>query len=261
MVDFKIITIENDESFVTIDTLVKFSGNAEDSVRQLIRKNKEDLVEFGLAYRAEFSKTDILKESELTYSELRFSEDAASYLLTLMANSPEVKLFKKNLIKEFRRLKNQGEVVLTPMQHMELANKMLLEQAENDKKELEFKAKLLKGNETLIQNIADDVDDSEIDMEEYCQLLSSRATDTYLGRTKVYELLRLMRLVKVGKTTPTQYATEAGLLKRRHHENGVSTKVVRERMSLLTAKVIKYLLNNPDVNESLGFPFHPELRD
>ena len=152
-------------------------------------------------------------------------------------------------------------IELTPIQLMEKANKMLLVQAEKDAKELEFKTKLLKGSETVIQNIADDITDSEIDMEEYSQLLSSRATGTKLGRTKVYTLLRLMGLVKLNKTTPTQYATELGYLKLRHHDNGTSTKVVRDRMSKLTAKVVKYLLNNIDVNESLGFPFHPELRD
>jgi anti-repressor protein len=153
------------------------------------------------------------------------------------------------------------ELQMTPLQLMEKANQMLLVENAKKAREIEFKKKLLAGSETLIQNIADDLNDEEIAMEEYCQLLSSRATDTYLGRTKVYTLLRLMKLVKQGKTTPTQYATEVGYLKLRHHEYGVSTKVVREKMSKLTAKIIKYLLNNEDVNESLGFPFHPELRD
>ena len=48
MEDFKIITIENDESFVTIDTLVKFSGNALEAVKTSILKYEEELSDFGL---------------------------------------------------------------------------------------------------------------------------------------------------------------------------------------------------------------------
>lgn len=260
MEDFKIITVENNESFVTIDTLVKFSGNAEEAVRTSLRKYKEEIETVGkkpfcLVYSGG------LRDGKIDWSSVKLNEDHASFVLTLMQNTAEVVRFKMDLVMEFSRFKNQKVEVLTPLQMAQKANEMYEIEVQKQKKEIEFKKKLLKGSEIVIQNIADDIISEEIDMEEYCQLLSSRATDTYLGRTKVYTLLRLMKLVKQGKTTPTQYATEVGYLKLRHHEHGVSTKVVREKMSKLTAKVIKYLLNNEDVNESLGFPFHPELRD
>jgi hypothetical protein len=43
MNEFKIITVEKDESFVTIETLVKFSGNSDQSIKELIRKYETKL--------------------------------------------------------------------------------------------------------------------------------------------------------------------------------------------------------------------------
>ncbi len=131
MENFKIITVENNESFVTIDTLVSFSGNAEVAVRQLLRDNESDIMDFSekiLNFNGFSGFRRINANSKtIDWDKVRLNEDQASYLLTLMKNSPEVKTFKKNLIKEFRALKNQKQKNLTPIEHMAIANKMLLD--------------------------------------------------------------------------------------------------------------------------------------
>jgi phosphoenolpyruvate synthase/pyruvate phosphate dikinase len=95
MNEFKIITIENNESFVTIETLVKFSGNAEKHVKKLIREYEEDISEFDDAFSKRPLK-DNLKYftrnvgNEISWKLVELNEDQASYVLTLMVNSPEV---------------------------------------------------------------------------------------------------------------------------------------------------------------------------
>jgi len=178
--------------------------------------------------------------------------------LAMMSRKPKGKLIRKYFI-EVEKMARK-ELQMTPLQMAQKANEMYEVELQIKAKKLAFKDKVLKGQDTVIKNIADDLDDEEVDMTVYCQLLTSRATDTYLGRTTVYKLLRLMKLVRLKDTSPTQLGSSTHL-KLRHHENGISTKVLRSTMPLLTKKLIKYLLNNDDVNESLGYPFHPELRE
>jgi len=130
MEDFKIITIENNESYVTIDTLVKFSGNAETAIKSSVLKYEVELGGFGLRNCKE--KANFLKikkgrhKGNMDWSTVRFNEDQATFLLSLMQNTPEVVRFKVNLVKEFRRLKDSKsqQTMLTPIQHMEIANQM-----------------------------------------------------------------------------------------------------------------------------------------
>ena len=178
--------------------------------------------------------------------------------LAMMSKKPKGKQIRKYFI-EVEKVARQ-ELKMTPLQMAQKANEMYEIELQEKSKRLAFNKKIMKGQETVIKNIADDLYDEEVDMTVWCQLLTSRATDTYLGRTTVYKLLRLMKLVRLKDTVPTQLGS-ATYLKLRHHEHGVSTKVLRSTMPQLTKKLIKYLLNNDDINESLGYPFHPELRE
>ena len=85
---YSLIDIEKEEMFVSLDTIVKFTGNAEGSVKRLIRENKDNLAQLGLSYG---SGLWISNPEDLNYSELKFNEDSSTYLITLMANSPKVK--------------------------------------------------------------------------------------------------------------------------------------------------------------------------
>jgi phage anti-repressor protein len=181
--------------------------------------------------------------------------------LAMMSRKPKGKLIRKYFIEVEKMARKELQMTpLDPMEQARLAMASLTKALDDKAKKLELNKKLLTGAETVIQNIAEDILDLEIDMGQYCSVLTSRATDVVIGRTSLYIILRGMKLVTKDGTRPTAYGS-ATYLEYRQHEHGVSTKIRRERMSALTKAIMRYLLNNEDVNESLGFPFHPELRD
>jgi len=189
--------------------------------------------------------------------------ESGMYALIFGSKLPKAKEFKKWVTGEvLPQIRKTGSysVPVDPMEQARLAMASLTKALDDKAKKLELNRKLLSGAETVIQNIAEDVMDLEIDMGQYCSVLTSRATDVVIGRTSLYIILRGMRLVTKDGTRPTAYGS-ASYLEYRQHEHGVSTKIRRDRMSALTKAIMRYLLNNEDVNESLGYPFHPELRD
>ena len=95
-----LIKIEKEEMFVSLATIVKFTNNPDKSVKELIRKNKADLILLGLSYKQGFPIDD---GEDLNYSELIFNEDVSTYLITLMQNTPKVKKFKFDLVVNFRQ--------------------------------------------------------------------------------------------------------------------------------------------------------------
>jgi len=114
-----IIHIEKEEMFVSLDTIVKYTANDEESVKRLVRKNKEDLIELGLSY----GEGRISNPEDLNYTELRFNEDVATYLITLMANSKVVKKFKFELVVNFREARKTIRDSICTINRLELAKK------------------------------------------------------------------------------------------------------------------------------------------
>lgn len=149
--------------------------------------------------------------------------------LAMMSTKPRGKLIRKYFIEAEKAA--SMELKLTPLQHREKDNQLVLVE-----------------------------DDAALDMGQYCSVLTSRATDITITRISLQTLLRGMNLIVKGGISPTAYGS-AAYLEYNQNEYGASTKIRRDRMSALTKAIMIYLLNNEDVNESLGYPFHPELRD
>ena len=104
-----LITIEDENAFVSIDTIVEFSGNTEKSVKELIRDNGDALSDF--AESAVSNGTLLKGESgkQIEWSKVKLNEPQAYYILTLLRNTPTITEFKKNLIKQFFALRNKYE--------------------------------------------------------------------------------------------------------------------------------------------------------
>jgi len=247
--EFKIITVENDESFVTIDTLIKFSGNVEYSVKELIRENESDIMEF----RNEGSTPNFEKSEKgnIKWKLVRLNEDQASFILTLMANSPEVKLFKKNLIKEFRALKNQVLEIKSPMQLIQEAIVLANEQVEKERSAKERALNMIQ-TAKLIESTNEE-SKKDVSVEEFCKMISDKYS-VLVGRTLIYHILREMGLVMKDSTKPTQRGLMVYLAYRKH-ERGYSTRIFRDKANKLAKYMLTFLANNREINDALGNPF------
>ena len=98
--EFKIITINDKEKegYVSLDALVKFSGNKYESTRDLVTKHKEVVERLG-------GKFKLRNNGQTDFKSVTFNEQQSAYIITLMSNTPEVLLFKETLIKEFYKYK------------------------------------------------------------------------------------------------------------------------------------------------------------
>jgi hypothetical protein len=135
--------LKEQKGFVTVDTIVNFTGNKEKAVKELVRNNISDLIEFGLHYSDK--NMSVLNGENLNYSELRFTEASVTYLITLMRNSDTVKLFKKNLVSDFYKLKQFTEEQTKKLHTLQLNAKDQVI-AELSKKDKEFKTIVEKGS-------------------------------------------------------------------------------------------------------------------
>jgi len=89
-----IVIIKDGESFVELSDVIKYSGNTDAHIKSVIRAEMETLLSFGLVYLHPL-------QEDLNYSEMKFNEQSAAYLMTLMQNTTHVKQFKRDLIHQF----------------------------------------------------------------------------------------------------------------------------------------------------------------
>lgn len=165
-----IVKIEKDEMFVDLKSIIRFTKNSENSVKELVRKNKVDLITLGLSYHSDLS---ISNGEDLNYSELVFNEDVATYLITLMQNTQRVKEFKFNLVKNFRDARK------TIRENICLTNKDQVKKLEKENEQKDEKIKKLSesvyaktrghGFETVFRIIADT--ESDISASDFNKLL------------------------------------------------------------------------------------------
>ncbi len=251
MEKFKIVTIEKDEAFVTVDTLVKFSGNGEEAIKSSILKYKEELLDFSKEKPFFLTISEGRHKGNINWLSIKLNEDQATFLLSLMQNTPEVVKFKVNLVKEFRKLKNLALEVKSPMQLIQEAIVLANEQVEKEKAAKARALNMLQ-NAKLIEATNEENDD-DISVEEFCKMISDKFS-VLIGRTMVYHILREMGLIMRDSTKPTQRGLMV-YLRYRKHERGYATRVFIHKADKLSKYMLKFLVNNPEINEALGNPF------
>jgi uncharacterized membrane-anchored protein YhcB (DUF1043 family) len=118
--NYLIIDVDKDQqATVTVDNLVKFSGNDYDSIRKLIGENKEEINELGKSIPLDKRGYADLKSAS-------FNEQQATYLISLMKNSPEVKAFKLKLTKEFYLQRQMLQQMFQELKELRQQQELLL---------------------------------------------------------------------------------------------------------------------------------------
>jgi len=88
-----IVKVEKNELLVSLDDVAKFSGVQYESTQKMVRNSRKEFLELGLS---------LPKESD--FKSVQLDEYQASFLITLMKNTPQVKQFKLELMKQFKKL-------------------------------------------------------------------------------------------------------------------------------------------------------------
>ena len=94
-----LVVIQKNETFSNSKVLAVGTDNEHNSVIRLVRKHKDTLEEFG-TLRFEIEKTKG-RPMEIVY----LNESQTYFLMTAMKNSEKVVRFKKELVKEFMRMR------------------------------------------------------------------------------------------------------------------------------------------------------------
>lgn len=93
----------NEEPYTTDKIITECSKNQLDNVKHLIRNHKRDFEEFGVL-GFEIRKLNGRGRPQKTY---HLNEQQATLLITYLDNTPEVNQFKKNLVREFYRMRKE----------------------------------------------------------------------------------------------------------------------------------------------------------
>ncbi len=86
-----------DEPYTTSDIIAEHSGNKHHAVQQLIAKYEADFKEFGII-AFEMRKIGGRGRPETIY---HLNEEQATLLLTYLKNTPQIRAFKKELVRQF----------------------------------------------------------------------------------------------------------------------------------------------------------------
>ncbi|HHX22660.1 MAG TPA: Rha family transcriptional regulator [Thermoanaerobacterales bacterium] len=99
--------LKNDP-YTTSKIIAEYGGQEHRAVRQLIRTHEKSLREFGKVSTFEMQKpeNELGGRPEKYY---KLNEEQATFLITLMKNTPQVVLFKKELVKQFFTMRQELE--------------------------------------------------------------------------------------------------------------------------------------------------------
>lgn len=93
------------EPYTTSKVIADCGGQEHRAIRQLIETHKKELQEFG---RVTFEMIPLKTNSGVQNTKIyKLNEEQATFLITLMRNTPKVVLFKKNLVKQFYNMRQQ----------------------------------------------------------------------------------------------------------------------------------------------------------
>lgn len=93
----------NEEPYTIDKIIAKCSNNSLHAVKVLIYNHKNDLEEFGIL-SFEMTKLPGRGQPQKTY---HLNEQQSTLLITYLDNTPQVNQFKKNLVREFYRMKKE----------------------------------------------------------------------------------------------------------------------------------------------------------
>ena len=94
----QLVRQDNNNLFVTVDTIIKYSQLSEDNIKRIIRKYANKLIKNGLRYPFDLSEN-------LNYSEMKFDEKSATLLMVLLPNNKKTEDFKEELINQFFKMR------------------------------------------------------------------------------------------------------------------------------------------------------------
>ena len=91
--------------FTTSEVIAEFSGLQHHTVTRLIRNHKDDFEEFGkIGFEIHASPESKTGQSTTTY---RINEQQATLLMTYLKNTEQVRQFKKELVRQFYRMRSE----------------------------------------------------------------------------------------------------------------------------------------------------------
>lgn len=93
----------NEEPYTTDKIIAEHSGNSLHAVKVLIYNHKQDFEDFGIL-SFEMTKLPGRGRPQKTY---HLNEQQATLLITYLDNTPQVNQFKKSLVREFYRMKQE----------------------------------------------------------------------------------------------------------------------------------------------------------
>jgi len=89
--------------FTTSEVIAEYAGARHDTIQHLLRDHKADFEEFGII-GFEIRKLNGRGRPEILY---RLNEEQATLLLTYLRNTPQVREFKKRLVKAFYTMRRE----------------------------------------------------------------------------------------------------------------------------------------------------------
>jgi anti-repressor protein len=144
----ELVSMTDGGARTTTLAIAQGTENEHKSVIQLVRAYKADLEEFGpVAFQMLVVEREQLggKQPEVAF----LNEDQATLLITYMRNNEVVRAFKKRLVKAFRALVNQAQIV--PFQVPKTLGEALRLAADLEEKRAELACKVQAQTETIAE--------------------------------------------------------------------------------------------------------------
>lgn len=95
-----------DEPFTTAEMIERYSGVKRRSINKIITTNKSDLEEFGVL-RFQIAKPMKGSKGGRPKKIYQLNEEQATLLITYLDNTPKVRAFKKELVRQFYAMKTE----------------------------------------------------------------------------------------------------------------------------------------------------------